>query len=313
MIKLCLIVPCYNEEEILDTTYARLSKLLQELIAKGVLYESSKICFVDDGSRDSTWQILEKISYSDDKISVIKLSRNFGHQFALLAGLDSMVNLFDIYITIDADLQDDISTLEEMIHQYNEGNEVVYGVRKNRSSDTVVKRKTAEFFYHLMKGLGVNTIYNHSDYRLISNKVLIEFLRFREVNLFLRGIFPLVGFKNSCVYYERKVREAGKTKYPLGKMIAFAWEGISSFSIRPMRMILYLGILTFLFSLIISVWAIIVLISGKTVPGWFSTIFLSTIIGGIQMISLGIIGEYIGKIYNEIKSRPRYIIEKMKK
>ena len=302
MIKLCLIVPCYNEEEILVTTYARLSKLLQELIAKGVLNESSKICFVDDGSRDSTWQILEKISYSDDKISVIKLSRNFGHQFALLAGLDSMVNLFDIYITIDADLQDDISTLEEMIHQYNEGNEIVYGVRKDRRSDTIMKRKTAEFFYHLMKGLGVNTIYNHSDYRLISNKVLIEFLRFREVNLFLRGIFPLVGFKNSCVFYERKVREAGTTKYPFRKMITFAWEGISSFSIRPMRMILYLGILTFIFSLVISVWAIIVLI-----------IFLTTTIGGIQMISLGIIGEYIGKIYNEIKDRPRYIIEKMKK
>ena len=313
MIQLCLIVPCFNEEEIIEISYSRLSSLVNGLITKRILSESSKICFVDDGSRDSTWSKLEKISETDEKVSLIKLSRNFGHQFALLAGLDNMVNLFDVYITIDADLQDDISTMEEMIHKYNEGFEIVYGVRKDRSSDTMMKRKTAEFFYSIMKGLGVNTIYNHSDYRLVSNKVLTEFLRFREVNLFLRGIFPHMGFRNTCVYYERKVREAGITKYPFSKMMAFAWEGISSFSARPMRMILYVGIITFLLSTAISIWAVIVLINGKTVPGWFSTIFPISIFGGIQMISLGIVGEYIGKIYNEIKGRPRYIIEKMKK
>ncbi len=313
MTKLCLIVPCFNEEEIIESSYAKLSSLMKGLITKGLLSDSSKICFVDDGSKDSTWLKLEKISASDNHVSIIKLSRNFGHQFALLAGLDNMVNLFDIFITIDVDLQDDISTMEEMINQYNEGNEVVYGVRMDRRTDTMVKRKTAEFFYQLMKGLGVNTVYNHSDYRLISNKVLIEFLRFKEVNLFLRGIFPMVGFRNSCVYYDRKVREAGVSKYPFGKMIAFAWEGISSFSIKPMRLILYIGVLTFLMSVTISIWAVIVLINGNTVPGWFSTIFPITIFGGIQMISIGILGEYIGKIYNEIKSRPRYIIEKIKK
>jgi polyisoprenyl-phosphate glycosyltransferase len=313
MVKLCLIVPCFNEEEIIEISYSRLSSLLKGLIEKGLLSGSSKICFVDDGSWDSTWAKLEKISNADEKVSIIKLSRNFGHQFALLAGLDSMVNLYDIYITIDADLQDDITTIEEMIQKYKDGFEVVYGVRKDRSSDTVLKRKTAEFFYRIMKGLGVNTVYNHADYRLITNKVLIEFLRFREVNLFLRGIFPLVGFRNTCVYYERKIREAGTTKYPFRKMMAFAWEGISSFSTKPMRMVLYIGVITFLFSILVSLWALIVLIDGKSIPGWFSTIFPITVFGGIQMISLGIVGEYIGKIYNEIKDRPRYIIEKIKK
>jgi glycosyltransferase involved in cell wall biosynthesis len=310
MKKNILIVPCYNEEEILEITYSRLRILYDDLIARGIITADSKICFVDDGSRDKTWEIILRLSKSEKFVQGIKLSRNFGHQSALIAGLEYKYGQYDTYITIDADLQDDISVIGSMILETEKDFSIVYGVRNDRTSDSFFKRATAKFFYKIMHILGANTIYNHADFRLIDNRALSELLKFQERNLFLRGIFPMVGYRHSIITYKRSKREQGETKYPLRKMISFAWEGITSLSSKPLNMILYLGLLTFAFSICILIWATFVLIKGWNLPGWFSTIFPPVFFGGVQMISIGIIGEYVGKIYTEIKARPRYIIEK---
>jgi glycosyltransferase involved in cell wall biosynthesis len=280
------------------------------MISTRAVDSGSRIVYVDDGSIDRTWEIIEGLGNADDKAEGIKLSRNFGHQFALLAGLESLYNQFDIYITIDADLQDDIRVMEQMVRHHHEGSSIVYGIRSDRSSDGFLKRQTAQGFYKFMNWLGVKTVYNHADYRLINNQALGELMHFGETNLFLRGIFPLIGLKTSSVEYRRKEREAGVTKYPLKKIFSFAWEGITSFSIKPLRIILLLGIVFFLISIALAIWALVVYLEKKTIPGWTSMVIPMVFFGGFQMIFLGIIGEYIGKIYKEVKSRPRYIIEK---
>ncbi len=305
-----LIIPCYNEEEVLLHTYEKIKDLYNELIAKKVLDPKSKICFVDDGSKDKTWEIIMNLSDQEPMVQGIKLSRNFGHQAALIAGLETKFGKFDTYISIDADLQDDITVIGKMISEAENGMSIVYGVRDERKSDSFFKRSTAKSFYNLMGFLGADTVYNHADFRLIDNNALRELLRFQERNLFLRGIVPMVGFNNSVVSYNRTKREYGTTKYPLKKMLAFAWEGITSLSFKPLHLILYIGIVMFAISCVILVWATVVLLMGRVIPGWFSVIFPSTFFGGIQMLSIGVIGEYIGKIYNEVKSRPRYIVER---
>jgi len=279
------------------------------MIGTRAIDPGSRIVYVDDGSSDSTWEIIRELSSSDDKARGIKLSRNFGHQFALLAGLETLYNRFDIYITIDADLQDDIHVMEQMVQLYKEGSSIVYGVRSDRSSDGFFKKQTAQGFYRFMSWLGVKTVYNHADFRLIDNVALGELTHFRETNLFLRGIVPLIGLKTSVIEYKREKRVAGETKYPMNKMLTFAWEGITSFSIKPLRIVLYLGILFFLLSIGLAIWALVVYLDQKTIPGWTSMIIPMAFFGGFQMIFLGIIGEYIGKIYKEVKARPRYIIE----
>jgi polyisoprenyl-phosphate glycosyltransferase len=309
MKKNILIIPCYNEEAVLHFTYNKLKILFEELIRDKVITPDSKICFVDDGSWDKTWDIIQSLCQSESYVQGIKLSRNFGHQAALISGLENKYGQFDTYITIDADLQDDISVIRSMIAEAEQGISIVYGVRNDRASDSIFKRTTAKVFYKLMKTLGANSVYNHADYRLIDNRALNGFLKFQERNLFLRGIIPLVGYKHSIITYKRTKREYGDTKYPLRKMISFAWEGVTSFSSKPLSLILYLGLLTFAISICILVWATFVMIKGWEIPGWFSIIFPTTFFGGVQMISIGIIGEYIGKIYKEIKSRPRYIID----
>lgn len=309
MIKLAIVVPCYNEEEILTTTFSKLADLLSSLMSANSISEESRICFVDDGSRDNTWEVIRRLCQEQRLVRGIKLSRNFGHQYALLAGLESQAGNFDVYISLDADLQDDIEVIPEMLDRHLQGAAIVYGVREDRSTDSAFKRKTAETFYFLMQQLGVNTVNNHADFRLIDNRALSEFLKFKEINLFIRGIFPLVGFKTAKVFYKRKERVLGESKYPLFKMLGFAWEGITSFSVKPMRLVLVAGIGTFLFSCLLIGWAVLSYIKGLVIPGWFSILIPVAIFGGIQMICLGIIGEYIGKMYAEIKARPRYIIE----
>ena len=304
-----LIIPCYNEEEVLRYTFAKLSELYKKLIDTQILSPDSKICFVDDGSKDKTWMIIEELCRSESTVQGIRLSRNFGHQAALIAGLESKCGKFDTYISIDADLQDDISVIRDMIKKAAEGISIVYGVRDDRKTDSFFKRTTAKGFYKFMNLLGADGIYNHADYRLIDNKALKELLRFQERNLYLRGIVPMVGFKHSIVTYARGKRAHGESKYPLKKMIALAWEGITSVSSKPLSIILYIGLLMFTFSIGILIWATVVLILGLVIPGWFSIIFPTTFFGGVQMISVGVIGEYVGKIYLEIKSRPRYIVE----
>jgi glycosyltransferase involved in cell wall biosynthesis len=310
MKKNILILPCFNEEEILPVTYSKLKVLYDELLVKKIIDSDSKICFVDDGSKDKTWEIIQRLTKSEQYVQGIKFSRNFGHQAAIISGLESKYGLFDTYITIDADLQDDISVIETMISEVDKGFSIVYGVRDDRRNDSFFKRTTAKIFYKIMKWLGADTIYNHADYRLINNSALADLIRFQERNLFLRGILPMVGHEYSIVKYKRAKREYGETKYPLRKMISFAWEGVTSVSAKPLSLILYLGLLTFAFSIGILVWATFVMIKKLEIPGWFSIIFPTTFFGGVQMISIGIIGEYIGKIYKEIKARPRYIIEK---
>lgn len=308
-IKLCIILPCYNEEEVLPWSYQSIKNKLMELVHKKYISERSRFCFIDDGSKDKTWKIIKGITNEDPYACGIKLSRNFGHQAALVAGLTHQANKFDCYITIDADLQDDIDAIDMMVEKFAEGYEVVYGVRNDRSSDTVFKRGTAYFFYKLMHSMDVETVYNHADFRLLGNKALNELLKFKEVNLFLRGLFPVIGFRNTVVFYKRNIRIAGISKYPLGKMLKFAWEGITSFSSKPLRMILYLGLFTFLFALSLVVWSQFLISRSDAIPVWVSTTIPVAFIGAIQLISIGVIGEYIGKIYIETKGRPRFIIE----
>lgn len=306
---LYMVLPCYNEGEVLPETSKQLKEKIEDLISKNKIAKQSKIMFVDDGSKDNTWELIEKLSESDKIFAGVKLSRNKGHQNALLAGLMTAKEKADIVISMDADLQDDISVIEEMVDKNNESYDVVYGVRSSRKKDSFFKRFTAQSFYKVMTFLGVDIVYNHADCRLMSKRALDGLEKFQEVNLFLRGIVPQIGYKSTIVYYERNKRFAGESKYPLKKMLAFAFDGITSFSIKPLRLILALGIGILMISILIMIYSLIVKIMGHTVDGWTFIVISIWFIGGLQMISIGIMGEYIGKMYNETKHRPRYIIE----
>ncbi len=305
---LYIVVPCYNEELVLKETTKRLKEKMEELIHLKKIAKKSRVMYVNDGSKDKTWELIKKINEGEEYFTGLSLSRNRGHQNALLAGLMTAKEKADIVISMDADLQDDINAIDEMIEKYHEGAEIVYGVRSSRKKDTFFKKITAEGFYKFMKLMGVDIVFNHADYRLTSKNVLEELEKFSEVNLFLRGLFPLIGFKTEVVYYERKERFAGESKYPLKKMLSFAWDGISSFSVKPLRFITGLGFLITLFSILVLIYSLIVKIIGQAVSGWTFIVCSIWFVGGLQMLSLGIIGEYIGKIYNETKHRPRYII-----
>jgi len=307
---LYVVIPCYNEEEVLLETIKLLKSKLTKLIKDKKISNKSKVMFVNDGSKDKSWSMIEDISKKDKLFTGISLSRNRGHQNALVAGLLTAKDYADMIISMDCDLQDDINAIDKMLEEYYSGSEIVYGVRSSRKKDTFFKRFTAESFYKFMNIMGVEVIFNHADYRLTSKKVLDNFANYKEVNLFLRGIFPLIGFKSSCIYYERKERYAGKSKYPLSKMLNFAWDGITSFSVKPLRIICSLGFIILLISIIIMIYTLIRKINGNTVDGWAFLNISIWFIGGIQMISLGIVGEYVGKVYSETKSRPRYIIER---
>lgn len=304
---LSIVVPCYNEEEALPHSKNIFLDMLEKLILQQKVSADSSICFVDDGSNDQTWTLISNYQQSSSHIQGIKLSRNFGHQNALLAGLFS--SEADITITIDADLQDDVTIIEAMIDRFLEGDEIVYGVRKKRAKDSFFKRISAQGFYKLMRLFGCDIIYNHADFRLMSKKAIDTLKSFTEVNLFLRGIVPLLGFRSSSVYFERSQREKGTSKYPLKKMLQFAIEGITSFSIIPLKLISLLGFIVFLFASLVGLWAIFAKMQGKAVQGWLSMLAMVSFMGGIQILSLGIIGEYIGKIYRETKKRPRFIVE----
>ncbi len=305
---LYVVIPCYNEEEVLAETTKQLKVKMQKLIKDKNISEKSKVMYVNDGSKDKTWEIIKDIAAKEKLFTGITLSRNRGHQNALLGGLMTAKNYADVVISMDADLQDDINAIDEMLKKYKDGCEIVYGVRSARKKDTFFKRFTAEGFYKFMKFLGVDCVYNHADYRLTSKKVLEEFANFKEVNLFLRGMFPLVGFKTDVVYYERNERFAGESKYPLKKMLNFAWDGITSFSVKPLRLICTLGFIILLISFGIMIYSLVRKLTGNTVSGWTFLSISIWFIGAIQMISIGIIGEYVGKMYSETKSRPRYII-----
>ncbi len=305
---LYVVVPCYNEEEVLHETTKQLKAKLEKLIKDKKISQDSRVMYVNDGSKDKTWEIIKEIHEKEKLFTGVSLSRNRGHQNALLGGLMTAKEYADVVISMDADLQDDINAIDGMLEKYQEGNDIVYGVRSARKKDSFFKRTTAEGFYKFMKVLGVDCVYNHADYRLTSKRVLEEFSNYKEVNLFLRGMFPLVGFKSDVVYYERNERFAGESKYPLKKMLNFAWDGITSFSVKPLRFICTLGFVILFISLVIMIYSLVRKITGNTVDGWTFLSISIWFIGGIQMISIGIIGEYIGKIYSETKARPRFII-----
>ncbi len=305
---LWIIVPCFNEEDVLPITAPLFLQKLNGLIAADKISAQSRVLFVNDGSKDRTWEIICELSRSDEHFLGISQSRNRGHQNALLAGLMEAKDRCDITITIDCDGQDDMNAMDAMIEEYQKGCDIVYGVRSSRKTDSWFKRTTAQSFYRMMNKMGVEMVYDHADYRLVSAKVLQHFADFQEVNIFLRGMFPLVGFKSGSVYYERHERLAGKSHYPLGKMISFAVEGITSLSVKPLTLIVVLGLITCLLGFIGIVWAIIEVILGNTITGWASTICIILFLGGVQLLSIGVIGEYVGKIYLETKRRPRYII-----
>ena len=309
---LYLLIPCYNEEEVLPQTAAVLAEKMNCFINENLITSKSRICFIDDGSKDMTWSIISDLHNQNPIVSGIRLSRNRGHQNALLAGLMTVKDMCDFTISLDADLQDDIEVLKDFITKYYEGNEIVYGVRSSRKTDSFFKRWTAESFYKLMRAFGADIVYNHADYRLASKKVLNALDGFKEVNLFLRGMFPLLGFKTTTVYYERKERTAGKTHYPLSKMIALALNGITSLSVKPLRFITTLGLFVFFICFILLLYVFINhFTGGKTVEGWSSIIISIWGLGGLQLFSIGVIGEYVGKIYLESKHRPRFIIEEI--
>lgn len=306
--RLFIVIPCYNEEEVLPITSKMFLEELEDLIHKGKISDNSRILFVNDGSKDKTWEIIENLAAENPHFIGMSQSRNRGHQNAVLAGLMESKDMCDITISIDCDGQDDIKAMEAMVDAYHDGSEVVYGVRSKRDTDTFFKRFTAESFYKLLNKMGVEVVYNHADYRLISSRVLKEFANFKEVNLFLRGMIPLVGFKSSSVYYERHERIAGESHYPLSKMLGLAIDGITSLSIKPIRLITGLGIGMSILSFIGVIWAVIAQLTGHTITGWASTVCIVCFMGGVQLICLGVLGEYIGKIYMEVKARPRYII-----
>ena len=309
---LYIVVPCYKEQEVLPETSRRLKEKVLALRAQGKISDKSRIMFVNDGSSDNTWPIIRQLHEQEpDLFSGVNLSRNRGHQNALLAGLLTAVNYADMIISMDADLQDDINAVDAMVDHYHEGYEVVYGVRSKRDTDTFFKRFTAEGFYKVMKALGVDIVFNHADYRLMSRRAVEGLAQFGEVNLFLRGIVPQIGYKWTTVTYERAERFAGESKYPLKKMLAFAADGITSFSVKPIRMVFSLGVVVFLVSLVMLLYALVAKLTGHTSAGWTSLMGSIWLIGGIQLLSLGVVGEYVGKIYKEAKHRPRFIIESM--
>lgn len=306
---LYIVIPCYNEQEVLPVTSDMFLQKITDLIAKGKVSDKSRVVFVNDGSKDNTWTLIEALAAQNEYFEGICLSRNRGHQNALLAGLMTVKDKCDITISIDCDGQDDINAMDAMVDAYLDGCEIVYGVRSKRDTDTFFKRFTAEGFYKLMNWMGAQVVFNHADYRLMSSRVLNEFANFKEVNIFLRGMVPLVGFKSTSVYYERAERMAGESHYPLKKMLALAFDGITSLSVKPIRMITGFGALISGISFLFMIWAMIQAILGNTVIGWASTITIVCFMGGIQLLCLGVIGEYIGKIYMETKARPRYIIQ----
>ncbi len=305
---LWIVIPCYNEEQVLPLTAPMFLKKISDLAQAGKISENSRVLFVNDGSRDRTWEIISDLAKQDERYIGICQSRNRGHQNAVLAGLMEARDRCDITISIDCDGQDDINAMDEMVDAYLQGSEIVYGVRSKRDTDTFFKRFTAEGFYKLMNALGAEVVFNHADYRLVSSRVLNHFADFEEVNIFLRGMFPLVGFKHSTVYYERAERLAGESHYPLRKMLALAFNGITSLSVKPISIITGIGVVFSLIGVIFAVWAVIEAILGHTVAGWASTVCIVCLLGGIQLISLGVIGQYVGKTYMETKRRPRYII-----
>ncbi len=306
---LYLVIPCYNEEEVLPETAGRLKEKIQNLISQGRITDKSRVVFVDDGSKDQTWKLIEELHKQNTLFSGVKLSRNRGHQNALMAGLYNVRGKADAVISLDADLQDDINAIDGFLDQYNEGCEVVYGVRSSRKKDSFFKKFTAEMFYKMMNLMGAEVVFNHADYRLLSSRALDALFEFKEVNLFLRGIVPMVGFRSGEVYYERNERFAGESKYPLKKMLSFAFEGITSLSIKPIRFIINMGIFMFFVSMLMLLYFLIRHFTGHTVSGWTSLIVSIWAIGGLQLLSIGVIGEYIGKVYLETKQRPRFIID----
>ena len=312
MDKLAIVVPCYNEEEVLKMASEALRNVLQDLINKNKIAEDSFILFVNDGSKDRTWELIEEEhKLYPVQVRGVKLAGNVGHQYALTAGLITAKDMSDVTVSIDADLQDDVAVIEEMIDKYHEGNDIVYGVRKERKTDTFFKRTTAQGFYKLMDWMGVKTVYNHADFRLMSKRAVEHFSQFKESNMYLRGMMPLIGYQTASVYYDRKERAAGESKYPLKKMLALAFNGISSFSVKPITMILSLGVFIIVCAFIAALYALISYFAGNVVPGWTSLILSIWLLGGIQLIAIGLVGLYIGKIYMEVKNRPRYNIEKV--
>ncbi|MCM1529038.1 MAG: glycosyltransferase family 2 protein [Alistipes sp.] len=306
---LYMVVPCYNEEEVLHETAKRLKEKYISLMERELISRNSRVVFVNDGSRDKTWSIIQELHAADPLFfSGINLAKNSGHQNAVLAGLMTVKDICSMAITMDADLQDDINAIDEMVIRYHEGNQVVYGVRSARKTDTFFKKFTAEGFYKFMKIMGADVVYNHADFRLMSSRVLQELANFREVNLFLRGMVPLIGFQSCNVYYERAERFAGESKYPLKKMLSFAINGITSFSTKPLKLITSTGVIMSIVSIFAIIWALIVKIAGCSELGWSSTMCAIWFIGGLQLLALGIIGEYVGKIYSEVKQRPRFIV-----
>lgn len=312
MDKLAIVVPCYNEEEVLHIAADALRGVLDDLIGKQKIAQDSFILFVNDGSKDRTWELIEEEHTAHPlQIRGVKLAGNVGHQFALTAGLLTAKDRCDVTISIDADLQDDVAVIEEMIDKYHEGNDIVYGVRSDRSSDSFFKRFTAQSFYKLMAVMGVKTVYNHADFRLMSRRAVEQFSQYGETNLFLRGMMPLIGYQTDCVYYQRKERVAGESKYPLKKMLALAFNGITSFSIKPISLITWLGALIIIGCVLAAVYALVSYFTGNVVQGWTSLILSIWFIGGVQLLAIGLVGQYIGKIYVEVKHRPRYNIEKV--
>ncbi len=309
MDRLAIVVPCYNEEEMLPITTKELTEVINDLIYKEKIAKDSYILYVDDGSKDATWELIEKLHKENDKVFGLKLAGNVGHQYALTAGMIQAKDNSDIMISIDADLQDDTLVMEEMIDKYHEGNDIVYGVRNDRKKDSFFKRTTAQMFYKVLAAMGVKTVYNHADYRLMSKRAIEHFASYEEVNLYLRGIMPLIGYQTECVYYERKERIAGESKYPLKKMLALAWNGITSFSVKPINFIAVLGSVIILMCIFAAIYAFVSYCRGTVVAGWTSLILSIWLLGGLQLFAIGIIGQYIGKIYMEVKHRPRYNIE----
>jgi len=312
MDKLAIVVPCYNEEEVLKIASEALRGVLDDLVKKEKIARDSFILFVNDGSKDRTWELIEEEHKAHPvQVCGVKLAGNVGHQFALTAGLITAKDMSDVTISIDADLQDDVNVIEEMIDKFHAGNDIVYGVRKERKTDTFFKRVTAQGFYKLMDAMGVKSIYNHADFRLMSKRAVEQFSKYQETNLYLRGMMPLIGYQTDMVYYDRLERVAGESKYPLKKMLALAFNGISSFSVKPISMVLGLGLFIVCLSVIAGIYALISYFTGNVEPGWTSLIISIWFLGGLQLLAIGLVGQYIGKIYIEVKHRPRYNIEKV--